>query len=100
MRIVHIESQTETFFVCEKSGSGYEFEMKVKTNENALNSLIGDYEMHLIVGDAVITNSFMWQLGKISFHFADGKSYEEPSYAADYKPKPEIHVSRNFFIGM
>ena len=93
MRLVHIESQQEAFFVCEKTGNKYEFEMKLKASENVFKSLSGDYELHLIVGDAVITNSFMWYLGKITLAFAEGRTYEEPSYASEFKPKPEIKVS-------
>ena len=49
--------------------------------------------MYLIVGDAVASNSFMWQLAKITLAFAEGKTYQPASYLDEFKPKPEIHVS-------
>ena len=36
MRMVHIESDQEVFFVCEKSAGQYEFEMKLKVRRRRI----------------------------------------------------------------
>jgi oligosaccharyltransferase complex subunit delta (ribophorin II) len=92
MRLLHKDSDQEVFFVCEKqtNGNSYEFELNMRVNEKALKGLSGDYELHLIVGDAVITNSFMWNVGKVAISFYDSKPHSQPKYLAEYKPKPEI----------
>jgi oligosaccharyltransferase complex subunit delta (ribophorin II) len=92
MRLLHVSSDQEVFFVCEKStGNQYEFELNIKSSEKAFRSLSGDYEMHLIVGDAVVTNSFVWNIGQLAVTFYDGQQYSAPSFLVEYQPKPEIH---------
>jgi oligosaccharyltransferase complex subunit delta (ribophorin II) len=92
MRLLHKESDQEVFFVCEKQNNKntYEFELNLRASEKVLKGLSGDYEMNLIVGDAVITNSFIWTVGKVAISFYDSKPYSPPNFLADYKPKPLI----------
>jgi hypothetical protein len=55
--------------------------------------LSGLYSMELIVGDAVLSNSFSWKVADVVLKFSD--SLPAPSPAKDqylYAPKPEIKV--------
>lgn len=55
--------------------------------------LSGLYSMELIVGDAVLSNSFSWEVADVVLKFSD--SAPVPSSSKDqylYAPKPEIKV--------
>lgn len=57
----------------------------------------GYYNIELIVGDAVLSNSLQWSLGSVSLKFPEGAVSEEikkPSYKQPnvYTPQPEIKV--------
>ena len=57
----------------------------------------GDYNIELIIGDAVLSNSFQWVLGTVSLKFPEGAVSEDvkkPSYKQPnvYTLQPEIKV--------
>jgi hypothetical protein len=65
--------------------------------------LSGVYSMELIVGDAVLSNSFSWKVADVTLRFSD--TVPAPGPTKDqylYAPKPEIKVcifklSNNFY---
>jgi hypothetical protein len=62
--------------------------------------LSGRYKLTLLIGDAVLSNSFSWEVADVSLTFASTGSQEAtPSEVPDvYKPKSEIKVSIINFI--
>jgi oligosaccharyltransferase complex subunit delta (ribophorin II) len=55
--------------------------------------LSGLYSMELIVGDAVLSNSFSWKVADIFLRFSDNGPSPGPSKDQYlYTPKPEIKV--------
>jgi oligosaccharyltransferase complex subunit delta (ribophorin II) len=55
--------------------------------------LSGLYSMELIVGDAVLSNSFSWKVAGVNLRFSDHVPVSSPvkdQYL--YSPKPEIKV--------
>jgi hypothetical protein len=48
----------------------------------------------LLVGDAVLSNSFSWEVAEVSLTFASSGSVEKVSEKPSdvYRPKPEIKV--------
>jgi oligosaccharyltransferase complex subunit delta (ribophorin II) len=65
----------------------------VGSKASEFGHLSGLYSMELIVGDAVLSNSFSWKVADVVLKFSD--SVPAPSPAKDqylYAPKPEIKV--------
>jgi hypothetical protein len=55
--------------------------------------LSGLYSMELIVGDAVLSNSFSWKVADVVLKFSDNVPVPSPSKDQYlYAPKPEIKV--------
>ncbi|GBL93594.1 Dolichyl-diphosphooligosaccharide--protein glycosyltransferase subunit 2 [Araneus ventricosus] len=91
---VNQKTKQEVVFVAEPdSSSVYRFDLDVKLKEKDFQYASGLYDIHLIVGDHVLKNPFMWKLGQVTFTFtavAPASTYENP-----YEPKPEIkHMFR------
>ncbi|CAL1297560.1 unnamed protein product [Larinioides sclopetarius] len=91
---VNQKTKQEVVFVAEPdSSSVYKFDLDVKLKEKDFQFASGLYDIHLIVGDHVLKNPFMWKLGHVKFTFtavAPASTYENP-----YEPKPEIkHMFR------
>ena len=74
------------------------FLQPVGTEAKNFNYESGDYNLELIVGDAVLSNSFEWNLGSVHLKFPDiqnSEIAEKSSYRQKpnvYTPKPEIKV--------
>lgn len=65
----------------------------VSTHAVDFNRLSGVYTVDLIVGDAVVSNSFSWRVCNVKLKFSE--QAVQPKKAEDpYKPKPEIKVSK------
>ena len=47
----------------------------------------------LIVGDAILSDSFLWDMAKIQLKFSSDAPESAKSSTDIYKPKPEIKVS-------
>lgn len=65
----------------------------------------GDYNVELVIGDAVLSNSFQWNLGTVNLKFPEptaAEHAEKSSVFKDkqnmYQPKPEIKVKMKIFI--
>nr|CAB3265739.1 dolichyl-diphosphooligosaccharide--protein glycosyltransferase subunit 2-like [Phallusia mammillata] len=93
VRFVHERSGQEVIFVAEPDKtSTYKFEVDLATaGADQFNSVTGKYSMHLIVGDAAISNPVFWNFGNVVIHLPeDSKKAKSPSQS-QYDPKPEIH---------
>nr|CAG4640807.1 EOG090X04WQ [Eulimnadia texana] len=97
VRLTHIESQQEIFFVAEPDLNDlYKFDLDLSAKAKEFQFLSGAYQMDLIVGDAVIENPFVWNVAKIQLTFSQVATKTQEKKAAEmYKPKPEIkHMFR------
>lgn len=55
------------------------------------SQLSGLYTVHLIIGDAILSNSFTWHVADVQLKLALEPS-QAPQPTSAYKPKPEIKV--------
>lgn len=95
VRLADPKTGAEIIFVAEPdSNMVYKFDLDVNTKAKEFGSRSGVYEMHLIVGDAVISNAISWHLGDINLKFSDA-SEELPAAVKNSPLRPEIkHMFR------
>ena len=97
VRMYHAESGAEIVFVAEPdSALTYKFDLDLGSKGKDFGGRSGKYEIHLIVGDAVISNPFSWHVGDINIKLpALDAPVVEDSSATKSGPKPEIkHMFR------
>ncbi|KAF7996632.1 hypothetical protein HCN44_002278 [Aphidius gifuensis] len=97
----------EVIFVAEPDSTNvYKFDMPIGSSAQTFNYESGQYAVNVIIGDALLSNSFEWYLGDVSLKFPDksnevtstdksatGGTYKQK--ANTYVPKPEIkHMFR------
>lgn len=93
----------EVIYVAEPDTANvYKFDMQVGNAGQIFNHQSGEYAVHLIIGDALLSNSFEWYLADVSLKFPDKSANDvatndkaAPGYkqkASNYSPKPEIKV--------
>ncbi|CAH1404356.1 unnamed protein product [Nezara viridula] len=77
VRLSHSVTGQELIFVSEKdSNNGYKLDLDIGAKSNEFGSLPGVYNLEIIAGDSVLSNSLQW-------HVADAKL----SFSGDAKPK-------------
>ncbi|KAF4529722.1 hypothetical protein B566_EDAN015351 [Ephemera danica] len=87
----------EIIFVAEPDSSKvYRFDMDIGSRAGDFLHLSGRYTLALLVGDAVLSNSFLWEVAEVSLSFASTGSVSSTTQSSDmYKPKSEIkHMFR------
>lgn len=93
----------EIIFVAEPDASHvYKFDMPLGTAAKNFGHQSGDYNVELVIGDAVLSNSFQWDLGTVNLKFPEPTAAELAEKSSAYKdkqnmyqPKPEIkHMFR------
>lgn len=114
VKLQNLATDQEIIFVAEPdSAKVYKFDIDVGSKASEFGYLSGLYSMELIVGDAVLSNSFSWKVADVVLRFSD--TVPAPGPTKDqylYAPKPEIkHLFReperrppaivsNFFTGL
>lgn len=87
------KSKSVTFVAEHDSSLQYKFDLDIGAKAEDFNHISGLYDVELIIGDAVLSNSFSWKLGSVKLSFTS-----EPKIKSNedlYKPKPEIkHLFR------
>ncbi|XP_067009098.1 dolichyl-diphosphooligosaccharide--protein glycosyltransferase subunit 2 [Anabrus simplex] len=97
VKLQNEKTKQEIIFVAEPDSSRtYKFDMDVGSKAAEFGHLSGPYSLELIVGDAVLSNSFSWQVATVNLKFADqapsASSVKDPYL---YTLKPEIqHLFR------
>lgn len=89
VRLFNAKTGAEIIYVAEPdSNSVYKFDLDVNTRSKDFKSNSGLYQVHLIVGDADISNPINWHLADIDLKF----SGDQPSAPSSSKlgPQPEI----------
>ncbi|XP_033219779.1 dolichyl-diphosphooligosaccharide--protein glycosyltransferase subunit 2 [Belonocnema kinseyi] len=92
----------EIIFVAEPDSTHvYKFDMPVGSAAKNFGYQSGDYKVELIVGDAVLSNSFQWNVATVSLKFPEPTGVEAAEKSSAFKdktvyePKPEIkHMFR------
>ncbi|XP_063978196.1 dolichyl-diphosphooligosaccharide--protein glycosyltransferase subunit 2 [Diachasmimorpha longicaudata] len=95
----------EVLFVAEPDATNvYKFDMPVGSAAQTFAHHSGDYNIELIVGDAIIGNPFQWNVAVVGLKFPErtgteaaiiDKSQGHKYQAITYSPKPEIkHMFR------
>ena len=85
----------EIIFLAEADKVGsYKFELDVTEKSKEFGGKSGKYSVELIIGDAVISNPIVWNLGDLSVTFPEETSAKTAKTTLN-APKPEIrHVFR------
>uniref|UniRef100_A0A8D8LI08 Dolichyl-diphosphooligosaccharide--protein glycosyltransferase subunit 2 n=1 Tax=Cacopsylla melanoneura TaxID=428564 RepID=A0A8D8LI08_9HEMI len=100
VRLSNRETGQEVVLVVETPTSAdkaYKFDVDIGAKSSLLNHQSGLYTVSLIVGDAVVTNSFVWEVGTVNLKLSGDVPAAAPhtSKSLYYKPKPEItHMFR------
>lgn len=87
----------EVIFVAEPDKNGlYKFEVNLNTaSKEQFNSASGHYSVHLIVGDASISNPIFWHFADVALKFGSDPEPEASAMEKLYDVKPEIkHMFR------
>nr|XP_039273856.1 dolichyl-diphosphooligosaccharide--protein glycosyltransferase subunit 2-like isoform X2 [Styela clava] len=87
----NVESGQEVIFIAEPdSQSMYKFEVDLSTaSKEQFAGKDGKYSVHLIVGDAAISNPILWHVADITLTFTGVTP--TPTSESIYVAKPEIH---------
>ncbi|XP_004535827.1 dolichyl-diphosphooligosaccharide--protein glycosyltransferase subunit 2 [Ceratitis capitata] len=71
VRLSNVQSNEEIIFVAEQdSNKAYKFDMDVGLHGADFRYKSGIYELHLIIGDASVSNSFQWHVANVELKFA------------------------------
>lgn len=54
----------------------------------------GDYNVELIVGDAILTNPFQWTLATVNLKFPESTSTERVDKSVSYKRKSNVYTTK------
>lgn len=54
----------------------------------------GDYNIDLVVGDAVLSNSFEWTIATVNLKFPDAVPTESKEKSALFKQKADIYATK------
>ncbi|KAL6440134.1 hypothetical protein ACFW04_003029 [Cataglyphis niger] len=85
----------EIFFVAEPDAAHvYKFDMPVGTAAANFGHQSGDYNMELIIGDAVINNPFRFNIGTVTLKFPELTSTEGADKSVSYKQKPDMYITK------
>ncbi|KAI3387173.1 hypothetical protein SNEBB_001069 [Seison nebaliae] len=97
IRFVHKDSGRDIFFVAESTKSApakYQIQIKMGADADNFDRLIGNYELHLIVGDVRLIDYQSHHLCDLQLQFTNGKS-EVQSKSSRYDKKKEIiHIMK------
>lgn len=97
VRFVSKTTGQEVIFVAEPDKNGlYKFEVNLNTaSKEQFNSASGHYSVHLIVGDASISNPIFWHFADVALKFGTDPEPEASAMEKLYDVKPEIqHMFR------
>lgn len=96
VRLTHVESQQEIFFVAEHDASSvYKFDLDVAAKAKDFLYQSGEYVLDLIVGDSVIENPTVWSIASLKLTFTASDKTKSPLTGEMYRSKPEITVKLN-----
>ena len=96
LRFFNEKTKQEIIFISETDSTGnYKVDLNLQTRSKDFGHLSGVYQLNLIIGDALVMNSFDWNIGSIKIQFSSGLSSEQPLSSLEYSLKPEInHIFR------
>lgn len=54
----------------------------------------GDYNIELVIGDAILSNSFEWTIATVNLKFPDAVATESNEKNAFFKQKADIYTTK------
>ncbi|CAK9832070.1 Dolichyl-diphosphooligosaccharide--protein glycosyltransferase subunit 2 [Anthophora retusa] len=85
----------EIIFVAEPDASHvYKFDMPVGTAAMNFDYQSGDYNVELIVGDAVLSNPFQWTVATVNLKFPETTLTERADKGVLYKYKSNVYTTK------
>lgn len=96
VRLSNAATGQEIIFIAEPdSAKTYRFDLDVGAKQAEFKHLSGTYSVELIVGDVVISNSFVWKFADVALKLSGDSSKAAQLKSNVYLPKPEIrHLFR------
>ncbi|XP_017764697.1 PREDICTED: dolichyl-diphosphooligosaccharide--protein glycosyltransferase subunit 2 [Eufriesea mexicana] len=85
----------EILFVAEADTSYlYKFDMPVGTAAANFDYQSGDYNVEMIIGDAVLSNPFQWAVATVNLKFPEASSTERADKSVSYKYKSNVYTTK------
>ncbi|XP_053978808.1 dolichyl-diphosphooligosaccharide--protein glycosyltransferase subunit 2 [Hylaeus anthracinus] len=85
----------EILFVAEPDASHvYKFDMPVGSAAGNFDHQSGDYNVELIVGDAILNNPFQWKLATVTLKFPEPTSAERIDKSNSHRPKLDVYSTK------
>lgn len=96
VRFYNAATKQEIIFIAEQDSTGslYKVDLNLAVRSKDFNYRSGDYQVNLILGDALVANSVNWKIATVNINFSGGVSASTPS-TVEFAAKPEIsHIFR------
>ncbi|KZC05031.1 PREDICTED: dolichyl-diphosphooligosaccharide--protein glycosyltransferase subunit 2 [Dufourea novaeangliae] len=85
----------EILFVAEPDTSQlYKFDMPVGSTAVNFDHQSGDYNVELIVGDAILSNPFQWTVATVNLKFPEPTSNERIDKSTSYQHKTNVYTTK------
>ena len=89
------EKGREILFVAEPDTFNlYKFDMPVGSAAANFDYQSGDYNVELIVGDAILSNPFQWTVATVSLKFPESTSVERTDKPVSHKHKFNVYMTK------
>ncbi|XP_046817053.1 dolichyl-diphosphooligosaccharide--protein glycosyltransferase subunit 2 [Vespa crabro] len=93
--ITNIYDDNEITFVAEPDNANvYKFDMPLAVAAINFGYRSGDYNIDLVIGDAVLSNSFEWTIATVNLKFPDAVATESNEKSAFFKQKADIYTTK------
>ncbi|XP_015178957.1 PREDICTED: dolichyl-diphosphooligosaccharide--protein glycosyltransferase subunit 2 [Polistes dominula] len=88
-------NDNEITFVAEPDNANiYKFDMPLAGTAINFAYRSGDYKIALVIGDAVLSNSFEWTIATVNLKFPDAVAAESSDKNAIFKQKADIYTTK------
>lgn len=97
VRFYNAQTKQEIVFIAEQdsTGANYKVDLNLAVRSKDFNYRSGDYQVNLIVGDALVANSVNWKLATVAINFSGGVAASATPPSVEFAAKPEIsHIFR------
>ncbi|KAI4494227.1 hypothetical protein M0802_009096 [Mischocyttarus mexicanus] len=90
-----INDDNEITFVAEPDNANiYKFDMPLAATAINFAYRSGDYKIALVIGDAILSNSFEWTIATVNLKFPDAVTAESSDKNAFFKQKADIYTTK------
>ncbi|KAL2728266.1 dolichyl-diphosphooligosaccharide--protein glycosyltransferase subunit 2 [Vespula maculifrons] len=93
--VTNTYNDNEITFVAEPDNAHvYKFDMPLAVAAINFGYRSGDYNIELVIGDAILSNSFEWTIATVNLKFPDAVATESNEKNAFFKQKADIYTTK------